>query len=133
VQIALSSEFEFDRIAAYLYQEKILHQEKLPLQPVAGWDSIRREFERRKNQPAGSYMPLYYSLRALSTAPDLKSLPDDVKRQLEEIRKFLLHTKPRPKDSKKEDDPLFKVIGQVRARLGGWRGDQSRRYRIGRR
>jgi len=96
------------------------------LQPLTGWDSIRREFERRKNQPAGSYMPLYYSLRALSTTPDLKNPPDDVKRELEEIRKFLLHTKPRPKDSKNEDDPLFKVIDQVRARLDSVGGVEIR-------
>jgi hypothetical protein len=117
VQIALGSEFDFDRIAAYVYQEKVLHPEREPSQPVASWDSLRREFEKRKNQPAGSYMPLYYSLRALSTAPQLEN-SEEVKRELEEVREFILHRKPRPEDgSKKEDDPLFKVIDRVRARL----------------
>jgi hypothetical protein len=112
VGTALRSEFDFDRIAAYLYQEK-----RRPSQPVPNLEAVRREFERRKNQPEGSYMPLYYSLRVLSRAPELGTPPDDVEHELREISEFLLHTKPRIDGSRKEDDPLFKVIGQVQARL----------------
>jgi hypothetical protein len=117
--IALRSEFDFDRIAAYLYQEK-----RHPVEPVVDLDSVRREFEHRRIQPEGSYMPLHYSLRALSTVRGLGSRRHDVEQLLGEINEFLLRTKPRPEGSKKEDDPLFKAIERVRAALGSVNGGE---------
>lgn len=106
--IALRSEYDFDRIAAYLYQEK-----RRPSEIVADLEPVRREFERRRIQPKGSYMPLHYSLRALSTAPDLVNRRDDIERQLGEITEFLLGN-----GGKQQTDPLFSAIERVRAAIG---------------
>ena len=57
-------------------------------------------------------MPLRYSLRALSTAPELVSRRDDVDRELRAISEFLLGAA-----GKQETDPLFSAIERVRAAL----------------
>jgi hypothetical protein len=103
--VALRSEYEFDRIAAYLYQEKGRSSE-----PAAQLAPVRREFERRRIEP-GSYMPLHYSLRALKTAPGLGSQRDDVERELQAISEFLLTV------GKQKSDPLFLAIDRVREAL----------------
>ena len=112
--IALRSEYDFDRLAAYVYQEK------RPLEAAVDLEAVRREFERRRIQPRGSYMPLYYSLRALSTSPELGKQRDAVERELGEIGEFLLG-----RAGKQEGDPLFSAIGKIRAALGSARGETS--------
>jgi hypothetical protein len=118
LRIALDSEYDFDRIAAYLYQEK-----RRPSELADDLEPVRREFERRRIQPKGSYMPLHYSLRALSTAPELDSRRDDVERELGAISKFLLDVA-----GKQKTDPLFSAIKQVRKTLGS-AGRRDRRRR----
>ncbi len=105
--VALSSEYEFDRIAAYLYQE-IRRTSK----PAADLAHVRWEFERRRIRPQGSYMPLHYSLRALSKAVDLGKQREEVEGELKNITEFLLGPA-----AKTEADPLFQAIGRVRAAL----------------
>jgi TIR domain len=63
--VALSSEYDFDRIAAYLYQEK-----RNPPEAGAAMAAVSREYEKRRIHKDGSYMPLHYSLRALSASHD---------------------------------------------------------------
>jgi hypothetical protein len=108
LRIALRSEYDFDRIAAYLYQEK-----RRPAERAVNLDDVRREFERRRIKRDGSYMPLHYSLRALSSAAELGSRRADVERELQAIGEFLLK-----RAGKKKDDPLFSAIDRVRAALG---------------
>jgi hypothetical protein len=105
--IALRSDYEFDRIAAYLYQEK-----RRPSEPGVHLDDVRREFERRRIKPEGSYMPLHYSLRSLSTVAELGKQRDEVERELRAIGDFLLETA-----KKQKSDPLFSAIDRVRAAL----------------
>lgn len=112
IPIALRSDYDFDRIAAYLYQEK------KPSESAASLNAVRREFERRRIKPEGSYMPLHYSLRALSTSPGLGSHRDEVKRLLKEVNDFLLHTKHSKKSQQEaHEDPLFSALERVRAAL----------------
>ncbi len=105
--VALGSDYEFDRIAAYLYQEK-----RHPPELAANLEQVRREFERRRIQPKGSYMPLYYSLRALSGAPEV-GRRNEVESELQAINEFL-----RKLVGKQDSDPLFSVIQRVREKLG---------------
>ena len=107
--IALRSEYDFDRIAGYLYQEK-----RRSTEPGGELEAVQREFERRRIQPQGSYMPLHYSLRALSSAPELSRQRDKVERELLAISEFLLKA-----GAKKKIDPLFSAIERVRAALKG--------------
>lgn len=109
LSIALRSEYDFDRIAGYIYQEK-----RRPSELVFDLEAVRREFERRRIQPKGSYMPLHYSLRALSTAPEFGRQRDEVERELRAISEFLLKAA-----DKKKTDPLFSAIERVRAVLKG--------------
>ncbi len=105
--IALRSEYDFDRIVGYLYQEKVTASEI-----VADLRAVRREFERRIIQPKGSYMPLHYSLRALSKSPELASQRDEVERELQRIVEFLLGTA-----GKTKTDRLFSAIERVQTAL----------------
>jgi hypothetical protein len=106
--IALRSEYDFDRIAAYLYRER-----REPSEPVAALEAVRREFEKRRIQPEGSYMPLHYALRALSAAPDLDKRREEVERELLAFGDFL-----RNAAGKHDSDPLFSAIERVRAASG---------------
>lgn len=117
--IALRSEYDFDRIAAYLYQEK-----RRPPELVADLEPVQREFEQRRIQPKGSYMPLHYSLRALRTAPELVSRRDDVERELRAITEFLLGA-----GGKQKTDPLFSAIERVRAAIGPAGGGKVKKRR----
>ena len=118
LRTALDSEYDFDRIAAYLYQEK-----RRPSELIAALEPVRRQFERRRIQPKATYMPLHYSLRALSTAPELGSRREDVERELGAISKFLLDVA-----GKQKTDPLFSAIKQVRKALAAvGRRDRRRR------
>ena len=115
--IALRSEYDFDRIAAYLYQEK-----RRPSEFTADLEQVRREFERRRIQPKGSYMPLHYSLRALSTIPEFGSRRDDIESELRAIEKFLLDAA-----GKQKSDPLFSAIDRMLAKLGSMgNGERSK-------
>jgi hypothetical protein len=58
-------------------------------------------------------MPLYYSLRALSTSPELGKRRDAVDRELRTLSEFLLRAA-----QKQEGDPLFSAIERLRAALG---------------
>ena len=115
--IALRSEYDFDRIAAYLNQEK-----RRPSDLAADLEPVRRELERRRVQPKGSYMPLHYSLRALSTAADLGSRRDEVNRELQETKEFLVGAA-----GKQETDPLFSAIKRVHAALRSVGGGEFKR------
>ncbi len=112
--IALRSEYEFDRIAAYLYQEK-----RRPPEFAADLEHVRREFERRRIQPKGSYMPLHYSLRALSTIAEFGSRRDDIESELRAIETFLLDVA-----GKQKTDPLFSPIDRMLAKLGPMGGGE---------
>jgi hypothetical protein len=105
--IALRSDYDFDRIAAYLYKEK-----RRPSEFAADLQSVLREFERRRIQPEGTYMPLHYSLRALSAASDIWKKGDEIERELNVIGQFLTDTVRKP-----ETDPLFSAIQRVRTAL----------------
>lgn len=105
--IALRSEYDFDRIAAYLYQE---HRD--PSESGAALAVVRREYEKRRIQPEGSYMPLHYSLRALSAARGLISKRVEVESMLRTISGFLVKTV-----RKKTDDPLFTAIERVQTAI----------------
>jgi len=107
--IALGSEYDFDRIAAYLYLEK-----RRPSEPALDLDAVRREFERRRIKPDGSYMALYYSLRALSKAGKLGRQRAVIERELRAIEEFLLKGA-----GKEKSDPLFSATERVRAALRG--------------
>lgn len=118
LSIALRSEYDFDRIAAYVYQEK-----RRPVELAFGLDSVRREFERRRIDPEGSYMPLHYSLRALSASAQLGRNRDDVERELRAIREFLLD-----RGGKQSNDPLFSAIDRVRAAARAMQGQKGPKH-----
>ena len=105
--IAFRSEYDFDRIAAYLYQEK-----RNPSEAKAALAAVWREYERRRIHPGGSYMPLHYSLRALSASRGLKTRRGDIQIRLRTVRNFLIKTA-----GKKADDPLFTAIKSVQTAI----------------
>ena len=107
VVTALRSEYDFDRIAAYLYQEK-LNRPEAGAALVAVW----REYEKRRIHNDGSYMPLHYSLRALSASRGLKTMHAEIENRLRTISGFLIKTA-----GKQEDDPLFSAIKSVRTAI----------------
>jgi hypothetical protein len=105
--IALRSEYDFDRIAAYLYQEK-----QNPPEAGAAMAAVWREYEKRRINKDGSYMPLHYSLRALSASRGLKSKRGEIETRLRTISGFLIKTA-----HKQVDDPLFAGINRVRTAI----------------
>jgi hypothetical protein len=105
--IALRSEYDYDRIAAYLYQEK-----RNPPDAAAALAAVWREYEKRRIHKDGSYMPLHYSLRALSASPGLKTARNEIESKLRIVSDFLIKTA-----GKKEDDPLFNPIANIRAAM----------------
>lgn len=100
--VALSSEYDFDRIAAYLYQEK--H----PPKPGDAISAVSREYEKLRIHSDGSYMPLHYSLRALSASLGLKGKRGEIESRLRTVSGFLIKTA-----RKQPDDPLFTAIKRV--------------------
>lgn len=105
--IALRSEYDFDRIATYLYQEK-----QNPPEASAAMAAVWREYEKRRINKDGSYMPLHYSLRALSASRGLKSKRGEIESRLRTINGFLIKTA-----RKQADDPLFTGINSVRSAI----------------
>ena len=103
---AVRSDYDFDRVAAYLYQER--H----PPGASYAMAAVSREYEKRRIRKDGSYMPLHYSLRALSKSRGLKRESAEVERTLFEIETFLSKTA-----RKQPDDPLFRAIGRVRTAI----------------
>ena len=101
--VALRSEYDFDRIAAYLYQEK-----RNPCEAEAAMAAVSREYEKRRIHNDGSYMPLHYSLRALSASRGLKSKRGEIERRLRTVSDFLIKSA-----RKQPDDPLFTAIKSV--------------------
>jgi hypothetical protein len=101
--VALSSEYDFDRIAAYLYQEK-----RNPPEAGAAMAAVSREYEKRRIHNDGSYMPLHYSLRALSASRGLESKRGEIESRLRTVSGFLIKTA-----RKQPDDPLFTAIKSV--------------------
>jgi len=101
--VALSSEYDFDRIAAYLYQEK-----RNPPEAGAAMAAVSREYEKRRIHNDGSYMPLHYSLRALSASRGLESKRGEIESRLRTVSGFLIKTA-----RKQPDDPLFSAIKSV--------------------
>ena len=107
IDVALGSEYDFDRIAAYVYQEK-----RDPTEVGAALAAVWREYEKRRLHQDGSYMPLHYSLRALSASRGLKTRSHDIESSLRTISGFLIK-----KAGKQADDPLFTAIRGVRAAI----------------
>lgn len=105
--VALASEYAFDRIAAYVYQAK-----RQPTAATAALAAVWTEFERRRIEPDGTFMPLHYALRALSASPDLVSQPTAVVDKLQVLRRFLVESV-----GKGDDDPLIRSIETILARL----------------
>ena len=101
--VALSSEYDFDRIAAYLYQEK-----RNPPEAGPAIAAVSREYEKRRIHNDGSYMPLHYSLRALSASRGLKSKRGEIESRLRTVSGFLIKSA-----RKQPDDPLFTAIKSV--------------------
>lgn len=101
--VALSSEYDFDRIAAYLYQEK-----QNPPEASAAIAAVSREYGKRRIHNDGSYMPLHYSLRALSASRGLKSKCGEIESRLRTVSDFLIKSA-----RKQPDDPLFTAINSV--------------------
>jgi hypothetical protein len=109
--IALSSDYDFDRIAAYVYVEK-----RRPAETPFALDAVRREIERRRIQPKGSYMPLHYSLRALGRWAELQVRRSEVEEELRIVHDFLIGA------GKQKGSPLFLAIDRVRGALGAAAG-----------
>jgi hypothetical protein len=107
LSVALRSEYDFDRIAAYLYQEK-----RAPSEASAALAAVWREYEKRRISSKGSYMPLHYSLRALCVSRGLKAMRGEVENNLEIVSGFLSKGA-----GKREDDPLFTAIENVRTAI----------------
>ena len=107
VVTALRSEYDFDRIAAYLYQEKLNRPEAR-----AALAAVWRECEKRRIHNDGNYMPLHYSLRALSASRGLMTMHAEIENRLRTISGFLIKTA-----GKQEDDPLFSAIKSVRTAI----------------
>ena len=105
--IALRSEYDFDRIAVYLYQEK-----QNPPEAGVAMAAVWREYEKRRINNDGSYMPLHYSLRALSASRGLKTKRGEIETRLRTISGFLTKTA-----HKQVDDPLFAGINRVRTAI----------------
>jgi len=105
--VALRSEYDFDRIAAYLYQEK-----RSPPEAGAALAAVWREYEKRRIHNAGSYMPLHYSLRTLRASQGLKTMRVEIENRLRTVSGFLIKTA-----GKKEDDPLFSAIKSIRTAI----------------
>jgi len=70
--------------------------------------AVSREYEKRPIHNDGSYMPLHYSLRALSASRGLGSKRGDIESRLRTVSDFLIKTA-----RKQPDDPLFTAIKSV--------------------
>ena len=121
--IALSSEYDFDRIAAYLYQEK-----QNPPEAGAAIAAVSREYEKRRIHSDGSYMPLHYSLRALSASRGLKSKRGEIESRLRTVSDFLIKSA-----RKQPDDPLFTAIKSVHTAIASASRQKENTERIPRR
>jgi hypothetical protein len=110
--VALRGEYAFDRIAAYLYQEK-----RDPSEAGAAIAAVMREYEKRRVHNDGSYMPLHYSLRALRASRGLKSKRGEIESPLQTVSDFLIKTA-----GKQPDDPLLAVIKSVHTAIAAESG-----------
>lgn len=70
--------------------------------------AVSREYEKRRIDNDGSYMPLHYSLRTLSASRGLESKRGEIESRLRTVSGFLIKTA-----RKQPDDPLFIAIKSV--------------------